>query len=180
MRAMLTKTTQSAIRELIYLSLVPPGTPVSPRSIAERLGLSPTYTAKVTGLLVRARILQAHRGAQGGVTLARRPESITLLDLYEACQGKVVGDYCQAGLDFDRSCSFHRVAVELHDAIVKILSGFTLAKLIQRPAPSCQLPPGQVCLMAGPAGAGWDGVRASTGRRPSAGRARRTAGGHRR
>lgn len=174
---MLTKTTLSAIRELIHLAAAPEGKPLSPRTIAERLGLSPTYTAKVTALLARARILQAHRGAQGGVTLARRPESITLLEIFEACQGKVVGDHCQSGVPPEHSCSFHRVAVELHQAIVEILSAWSLADLMDRPAPTCRLRADQFCLIAGPLGP--DGVRnrGSQKRRPTGGRASRAPKG---
>src|SRR5262245_66347380 len=121
-RTMLTKTTLSAIRELIHLATSSEGKPLSPRSIAARLGLSPTYTAKVTAHLARAGILQTHRGVQGGVTLARRPESITLLEIFEACQGKVVGDHCQSGVPPQHSCSFHQVAARLHQAIVEVLA----------------------------------------------------------
>jgi Rrf2 family protein len=151
---MLTKTTLSAIRELIHIASIPDGKPLSPRSIAGRLGLSPTYTAKVTAHLARAGILHTYRGAQGGVTLARRPASITLLDIFEACQGKVVGDHCQSGVPPQHSCSFHRVAAELHQAIVEVLSGYSLADLMVRPAPTCRLRPDQFCLIAGPLSGG--------------------------
>lgn len=151
---MLTKTTLSAIRELIHLASTPDGKPLSPRSIAKRLDLSPTYTAKVTAQLARSGILQTHRGAQGGVTLARQPESITLLEIFEACQGRVVGDYCKSGVPAPQTCSFHRMAAELHQAIVEVLSGYSLADLMVRPVPICKLRPGQFCLIAGPPNGG--------------------------
>ena len=66
---MLTKTTVSAIRALIHVGLHGSGGPISPRRIAEQLGESPTYLAKVMRLLVKAGILRAHFGMAGGVVL---------------------------------------------------------------------------------------------------------------
>ena len=91
---MLTKTTISAIRALVHLGLHGGGNPVSPRRMAEQLGESPTYLAKVMRLLVRTGILRAHYGAAGGVVLNHDPESITLLAITEACQGTLLANLC--------------------------------------------------------------------------------------
>jgi Rrf2 family protein len=132
---MLTKTTESAIQTLIYLVLQHSEDPIAPRHIADELGLSPTYLAKVTNLLVRSGILRAHRGTLGGVTLGRAPREITLLQIVEACQGQVIGDYCQATDSLDGICAFHRAMLEMHQATLEILSRWTLADLAAQPGP---------------------------------------------
>ena len=131
---MLTKTTELAIQTLIHLVICEGGQPRSPRSIADELDLSPTYLAKVANQLVKGGILRAHRGALGGMTLARPASEVTLLEIVEACQGRVVGNYCEASMEsIDGACAFHRAMLEMHQAMIEILSRWTLADLAARP-----------------------------------------------
>lgn len=132
---MLTKTTECAIRCLIYLGLHSGQAPLSPRYIAQALDLSPTYLAKVCNLLVRAQIVRSHRGVQGGIILSRDPKAITLLEIVEACQGKIVGDYCEDGHPLKDVCAFHESMLEVHEALLGILSRWTLDALIRKPEP---------------------------------------------
>ena len=132
---MLTKTTISAVRALIYLGHKAAEAPQTPRHMAEQLGESPTYLAKVTRLLVRAGILRAQRGMAGGVLLARPRQDITLLSVVEACQGALLGDYCGGTAEVDAGCAFHQAGAELHRAIVGVLSRWRLSDLLARPCP---------------------------------------------
>ncbi len=130
---MITKTTLTAIRALIFIAQNSEAGSLPPRRIAETLGESPTYMAKITRSLVKAAILRAGRGVKGGVWLSRPANQITLREIYEACQGAIVGDYCQDGCDLNTICSFHRAAAELHQAVVGVLSRWTLAQLLKKP-----------------------------------------------
>lgn len=134
---MLTGTTELAIRALILLGLSRADKPVPPRRLAETLGCSPTYLGKTLGLLVKGDILRSSRGAHGGVALARDPSRVTLLEIVEACQGTIVGDYCRdmRADEVAVSCRFHRVMAELHGQLVRTLSGCTLAALLDCPMP---------------------------------------------
>ncbi len=132
---MLTRTTEAAIQSLIYLVLQDREEPVSPRQIAKQIDLSPTYLAKVANLLVKANILRAFRGAQGGVVLARPARTITLLEIVEACQGQVVGDFCREVEDLKQVCAFHNAMLEVHQALIGVLSKWTLADLAAQPHP---------------------------------------------
>ncbi len=135
---MLTKTTISALRTLIHLEQRASAAPAAPRSIAEHLGESPTYLAKVTQLLARAGILRAQRGMSGGVILNRQPENVTLRAIVEACQGAILGDFCgdADGDDLENACALHHAAVELHESIVGVLERWTLADLLKKPCPT--------------------------------------------
>ncbi len=144
---MLTQTSETALRALLYLLVNKAEEPVPPSRIAQHIDASPSYTAKVTTALVKADILRAHRGVKGGVTLSRPPEKITLLEIVEACQGKVLGDFCQ---DFDRMdlvCEFHRAMAELHQAIITTLNGWTLADLAKQPLPAAEIRDSVHCRM---------------------------------
>ncbi|MEW5978817.1 MAG: Rrf2 family transcriptional regulator [Acidobacteriota bacterium] len=149
---MITKTTVSAVRTLIHLARQGPGGLLSPRKIAEDLNESPTYLAKVTRLLVKKGILRAERGVKGGVRLGRPPREITLLDILEACQGSIVGSYCEEDCELAITCAYHHAAVELREAVVGVLSRWTLEQLLQKPNP---LPGRQSripCVLTSPSG----------------------------
>ena len=60
---------------------------VSVREIVEKLPVSPTHLAKVLQRLTRQGLLESLRGPRGGFRLARPPEQISLLEIYEAVDG---------------------------------------------------------------------------------------------
>ena len=136
---MLTKTTEVAIQAMLYLVFKQKNAPIAPREIAGHLGASPSYMAKITGQMVKADLMRAHRGVHGGVSLARSPEQITLLHIVEACQGKILADYCECCDNLDIVCAFHHAMAEVHLSLTGILSKWTLADLAHRPAPSPHL-----------------------------------------
>lgn len=145
---MIGKTTLSALRTLLLLGQQDRQACWSPRRLAEVLGESPTYLAKVTRHLVRAGILEAEKGVKGGVRLARLPSDITLLNVVEACQGYIVGDYCRSIPNEAAFCNFHRASHELHVAITEVLDRWTLSMLIEKPYASGVLPGGHNCFMS--------------------------------
>jgi len=136
---MLTKTTVTAIRTLVHIGLSPDDEPLSIRHIAEYLGESPTYLAKVTRQLVKAGILIAHRGVTGGIELNGPPKAITLLAIVEACQGTILADFCQETSTMEGVCAFHVAAVELHQGIIQVLDRWTLDQFIKKPGSSGRL-----------------------------------------
>ena len=144
---MLTQTSELGIQALLHLVLLGEDQPVSPRRIAEATGSSPTYTSKVTGLLVRAGILRSHKGFKGGVTMAADPAQLTLLEIVEACQGRILGDFCEPTDDLSLVCAYHEAMAELHDAIIGVLSRWTLADLAAKPQPDPKLAPRVNCKL---------------------------------
>ncbi len=130
---MLTGTTLAAIRMLVYLTQCDSQTPISPRKVALAIDESPTYLAKVANILTKAGIVRSHRGVTGGMTLALDPTDINLLEVYEACQGKFLGDFCQdVPTDFP-ACAFHQAMKELHESVSKVLARWNLDALKANP-----------------------------------------------
>ena len=110
---------------------------------------SPTYLAKVVRYLVKPGILRAHRGVAGGVVLNRLPGEITLQSVVEACQGAILGDFCSEAPELAETCALHQAGVELNQAILGVLSRWTLADLLKRPHPTASLDPYGRCWLAG-------------------------------
>lgn len=133
---MLTKTSITAIQVLVLMTQLERDVPVSPQDMARRLDASTTYLSKIHTQLVKAGILQSHRGTRGGVTLARDPRQIQLLEIVEACQGRFLGDYCAPHDDLKDVCAFHHAMHELQAACTAALARWTLADLASRPEPA--------------------------------------------
>ena len=148
---MISKTTITAIRTLLYLSGRSQEGAISPRRVATALGESPSYLSKITRELVKVGILRAEKGVKGGVHLARPPSEISLLAVVEACQGPLLRNYCQSASEPASWCSWHHAAAELHFAVEGVLSRWNLERLLEKPfAPGgrCASEP---CVMAGKA-----------------------------
>lgn len=57
--------------------------------IAEKMDSSKHHVAKVFQRLVKEKFIESHRGPSGGFLLKKKPEEITLLEIYEAIEGKI-------------------------------------------------------------------------------------------
>jgi Rrf2 family protein len=68
--------------------------PTPAARIAEELHASEAHLSKVLQQLVRAGFLRSKRGPTGGYALAKPAEEISLLDVYEALEGRLRNDGC--------------------------------------------------------------------------------------
>lgn len=140
---LLTKSSISAIRALIYLGYSKTELPLSALAVARQLRESPSYLSKILRRMVRYGLLEVVHGASGGFRLSRRPDRINLFEIVEACQGVVTGDACPRE-DLALACGFHQASVELRDAVTEVLSRWTLADCMGRPA-KCSGRDARVC-----------------------------------
>lgn len=146
---MITQSSELAIKSLIYLARREGEEPAKPTEIAQMMGCSPTYLAKVLGQLVKSGILDGVRGAHGGVRLARAPEKITMLAIIESVQGLMVGNYCKAiGDEPGPVCAFHDAMLDVFLATKMAMARWTLKKLAERPEPTGPLRGNTQCRMS--------------------------------
>ena len=159
---MLTQTSETAVRLLMHIGRQAAGSrtqeagqqtdkvvgPVAVHEVAQRIGAAPPYTAKIVGGLVQAGILHSQRGAGGGVSLARQPQEISLLDVVLACQSVATETYCQPPENVDCAvCAFHAAMRELHESIHAVLGRWTLADLLANPVGRYGDEVNSACLM---------------------------------
>ena len=81
------------LHAMAYLSSTP-DTPKRVKEIARRLRASEAHLSKVLQALARAGLLKATRGPKGGSQLAKKPEEITLLEIFEVIHGPLKYQRC--------------------------------------------------------------------------------------
>lgn len=109
-------------------------TPLS--AVSQRQDISEGYLEQMMASLKRAGLVRSVRGAQGGYTLAREPEEITVKDIFICLEGPIAPVSCvdeEAGGEGERQeyCSTRVVWNEVKIAIGKVLDQYTLADLIK-------------------------------------------------
>jgi len=99
----LSKGFDYAIRSLVFLALLPEGKTAELKAISESQGVPVSYLAKVMRSLVRGRLVASTLGREGGYALRKPPDTITLLQVYEAIEGQMRLVNC---LEEDGACAF--------------------------------------------------------------------------
>jgi Rrf2 family protein len=125
------------------LAQVPGGRPLPRRVLSEHFGLPEDYLAKQLQVLVRAGVLHATPGPQGGFRLARPAAQITVLDVVDAIEGTGTPPFrCQeirqqgAGAVpaelCTKPCAISGVMAAAHEAWRTVLRKQTVGALVGR------------------------------------------------
>lgn len=84
----ITEGVEWAVHACVMLAPLPPKVALSLGSLAEFHAVPAPYMAKQMQKLSAAGIVQSTKGRSGGYRLARPPENISLLDIFEAIEGR--------------------------------------------------------------------------------------------
>jgi Rrf2 family protein len=103
----ITRQADYALRAVIFLARMEGDEKASTSAIAEKQKIPPSFLAKIVSQLSLAGLIQTSRGARGGVSLAKRPEEISVLDVIEAIDGPVMLNDCAGSPD---NCPFGKTA----------------------------------------------------------------------
>ncbi|MBC2327439.1 RrF2 family transcriptional regulator [Listeria booriae] len=85
----LTKGVEQAICIIVLLSTQDNHNPLASDTISEHLQVSPSYLKKIMRKLVVQNIIRSVPGNNGGFSLAKSPEQITLLEVVESMEGEI-------------------------------------------------------------------------------------------
>lgn len=137
----ITRQADYAVRAVLYLAELGPGARAATAQIAEDQRIPVTFLAKIISQLAAAGILRATRGAKGGVTLARPPHEINLLEIVEAIDGPVMLNHCTtdpSACPLGDDCSVREVWCEAQADLVKRLTMTNFGQLVRdhRPVPA--------------------------------------------
>ena len=103
---------------------------LSNRKIACRLQVSEAHLSKVLQRLAKAGFVESVRGPRGGFRLAKAPEDVTLLDVYESIEGPLHSGSClMENAICDDRCILGGLLENFDHAIRDYLSGTRLSDM---------------------------------------------------
>jgi Rrf2 family protein len=126
----------------LVASIARSGGQLNIREMAEHEGISEATIAKVVAQLRRAGLLVAERGRNGGYSLTRAADSITLAQVVEAFESHIYDDdFCNrmnsgTSCTHESTCGLRPVWNGLEEVIGNFLDGFTVGDIVRRTSPS--------------------------------------------
>jgi len=105
---------------------------LSVHDIAQKHGISQHHLAKIGQRLVKAELVESHRGPGGGFKLSKSPEQINLLEIFEAIEGPFKFGGCLLGNPAcDRKeCIYGGLIESVNKEFYEYFAETTLAKFI--------------------------------------------------
>lgn len=137
---MLSQTTEYALRAVVHLAFHMPNARTTDE-IATATQVPRAYLAKVLQALVRSGIVVSQRGVKGGVSLAKKPSELSILEVVNAVDPIQRIRECPLGLPSHgvRLCPLH---ARMDKAIASVEEAFcntTLQEVLDEPTQSIPL-----------------------------------------
>ncbi|MBT7073584.1 MAG: Rrf2 family transcriptional regulator [Anaerolineae bacterium] len=129
----ITKQADYAVRAVLYLARLGIGNRAATSKIAKDQHIPPSFLAKIISQLSIAGLLHTSRGAHGGVTLAKKSEEITLLDVVESIDGPIRLNECAHSdgmCTFSDDCPLVTIWQEAQRDLVNRLKGATFDQFV--------------------------------------------------
>ena len=133
----ITRQADYAVRAVLYLARLEPSQRAATSQVAQEQHIPPSFLAKIISQLSIAGLLHTSRGARGGVTLAREPKDITLLEVIEAIDGPIMLNECVGDTStctFDEDCPLRPVWCEAQNELVNRLKGTNFQQVLEQSA----------------------------------------------
>jgi Rrf2 family protein len=130
----ITRQADYAIRAMLYLAREGKGKRVATSDVADAQRIPPSFLAKIVSQLSIAGLLHTSRGMRGGISLARDPSQITLLDVVEAIDGPIRLNECvtnEGVCTFEAECPIKPVWCDAQVELVNRLKSVNLAMLAE-------------------------------------------------
>jgi Rrf2 family protein len=125
-----------AVRALSYLAGQPHGKVVSRTDIEKSQDIPPYYLSKIMKDLVAGGLVYSHIGSKGGFTLAKPSSAISIKDVYETVERRLVLMEClEKGLtycSFCPVCSQKSIWEEAQKVLAEFLGRTSIADIADR------------------------------------------------
>ena len=131
----LSTRTRYGTRALLELALHEGRSPVFLKDIAARQQISLAYLEHIIAPLISGGIIRSTKGPKGGITLAKKPADIKMLEITQLLEGSLAPVEC---VDHPEMCQRSKQCVtrdiweELKDAMDGVLQSTTLQDLATR------------------------------------------------
>lgn len=129
----ITRQADYATRAILYLARNRNGKRVATSQVAKEQKIPSSFLAKIISQLSIAGLLHTSRGAHGGISLARNPEQITLLQVIEAIDGPIQLNVCvgrEGVCSFEDNCPIQLVWCDAQNELITKLRNINFAQLI--------------------------------------------------
>lgn len=132
----LTTKGRYGLRAVIDLAIYAKEEPVSLAAVAERQSISISYLEQLMAKLKKAGIVQSTRGAQGGYSLAKNPEEVSVGEILRVLEGTLNPVDCSA-VDGESECAASDFCVtkyvwkRISDSINATVDAIFLSELIE-------------------------------------------------
>ena len=129
----ITRQADYALRAMIYLTQIEPNQRAATSQIAEEQHIPPSFLAKIISQLSIAGLIHTSRGARGGVSLARSPEEISILEVVEAIDGPIALNECSqnpGACPFGEDCPLRALWCETQETLVERLRTTSFAQFL--------------------------------------------------
>ncbi|MCX6070259.1 MAG: Rrf2 family transcriptional regulator [Chloroflexi bacterium] len=133
----ITRQADYAVRAVLYLAEQEANGRAPTSRIAQEMRIPPSFLAKIVSQLSVAGVVQTSRGARGGVSLAREPKDITLLEVIEAIDGPITLNECvpdRSACVFGADCPVHDIWCDTQAKLVEQLGKSNFGALPHRTA----------------------------------------------
>lgn len=142
---MFSQTVEYALRAVAHLAHSSPS-PRTTEEIAQATLVPQAYLAKVLQNLVQAGILKSQRGIGGGISMARSPADLTVLEVVNAVDPIKRIHTCPLGIATHgaRLCPLHRRLDRAMESVENAFSTTSLQEILDEPSssyPLCPTPP---------------------------------------
>jgi Rrf2 family protein len=136
------QTVEYALRAVVHLAAQAPEARTTDQIAAATL-VPRAYLSKVLQSLTRAGVVQSQRGLGGGISLARPPEKLTILEVVNAVEPLQRIRTCPLGLAAHgvHLCPLHSRLDAALATVEQALGNSTLAEVLSEPARSVPLCP---------------------------------------
>jgi Rrf2 family protein len=131
----LTRAADYAVRVMIHMAGLPPGTRTSRTDLATAAGCPDQFLSKVLQDLTRAGLVVSHRGNTGGFELPNVQQGATVLEVVEAVEGPVRLNVCLAhehACERQQWCPAHTMWARAQEALLGVLRATSIADLAKQ------------------------------------------------
>lgn len=131
----LTRAADYAVRVMIHMAGLPPGTRTSRTELANAAGCPDQFLSKVLQDLTRAGLVISHRGNTGGFELPTVHTSATVLEVVEAVEGPVRLNVCLAhehACERQAWCPAHNIWAKAQEALLNVLRNTSITELAKQ------------------------------------------------
>ncbi len=136
---MLSNSCRYGIRAIIYLASQGKSDNIGLKQISTDLNLPMPFLAKILQQLAKHRLLRSTKGPNGGFSLLKDPEKISLFDIVEIIDGKelftnciIHDDVCAGVRKSKKPCPVHDDYAKVRTELIRLFKNRSVAELVRR------------------------------------------------